>query len=141
MTGRELCGIMSERGYTLALSDGKEIVSSSERGIFPLLGILGGGRGFAGWMAADKVVGRAAASVYVQLGVKEVYARVMSAAAQIMLRGYGISAGCDTLADEIINREGTGVCPMEEAVAGLADPDDCIAALRRRAEEMKRISG
>ena len=54
------------------------MLTSTERGVKPLLQWLDGENRVKGFSAVDKVVGRAAAFLYVLLEVKEVYAGVMS---------------------------------------------------------------
>ena len=93
-----------------------------------------------GFSAADKVVGKAAAFLYVLLGVKEIYAHVISQTAMSVFKENHISFQYDISTDHIINRQGTGSCPMEEAVSGISRPEDAPEAIRRRLEELKRRS-
>lgn len=128
--------IASAEGYTLYLSaDGREHFSR-EKGIGPLLSLVGTD-GWQGACAADTVVGKAAAMLYVLLGVKAVYAGVLSKGAQDVFDRYGIAYAYGTLTDSIINRMGTGLCPMELAVKDLDDPAAAPAALR---EKLKQLS-
>ena len=85
----------------------------------------------------DKVVGRAAAFLYVLLEAKEVYADAMSEGAQEVFSTYGIRFGCGVLAKEIINRKGDGLCPMERAVQGIHNPGQALEAVR---EECRKLA-
>ena len=69
--------------------------------------------------------------------VKAVYAGVLSKGAQDVFDRYGIAYAYGTLTDSIINRMGTGLCPMELAVKDLDDPAAAPAALR---EKLKQLS-
>lgn len=129
--------LLSGGAYTCVLCRGEETVSCTERGVKPLLGLLDGGNDWKGFSAADKVVGKAAAFLYVLLGVAEVYSPVMSEAAVRVLRENGIEPRYDTLAENIINRAGTGLCPMEAAVAELSDPAEALRAIRKRLSELQ----
>ena len=60
--------ILSDGSYTCVLCKGKDTVSSSFRGVKPLLDLLDSGKDFSGYSAADKVVGRATAFLYCLLG-------------------------------------------------------------------------
>lgn len=124
--------------YTCVLCRGEETVACTERGVKPLLGLLDGGSDLNGFSAADKVVGKAAAFLYVLLGVSEVYAPVMSEPAARVLRAHGIEPRYDVLAERIMNRAGTGLCPMETAVAELSEPREALAAIRRRLAEFRK---
>ena len=103
-------------GYTCVLCKGDAIFTGRERGVKPLIEFIESGVDFKGFLAADKVVGKAAAFLYVILGVEEVYADVMSEAAIYTLARYGIQPICDRSTKEIRNRTNTGICLMEETV-------------------------
>jgi hypothetical protein len=113
-----------------------KIYTSTERGVKPLLGWLETKEIAAGFAAADRVVGKAAAYLYVLLGAAYVYAPVMSAKALDVFKRYGIEAECDICPDGIINRMGTGPCPMESAVADIDTPEEALVAVRAKLKEM-----
>ena len=110
--------------------------TTRERGVKPLLNWLDSGITLTGFSAADRVVGRGAAFLYCLLGVKEVYARVMSRPAAQVLTAHGIDASYDTLTEGIINRRGDGPCPFEAAVLEISDPQLALAAIRARMQNM-----
>lgn len=115
--------LLESGGYTLAMCKGEELYTSTERGVKPLVELLKESRSMSGFSAADKVVGRAAAFLYVLLGVSEVYGSAMSEGAEVLLRSQGIKSSYGCLTEKIINRAGTGICPMENAVKDI--PDNC----------------
>lgn len=123
---------------TLTLVRGEEQYTSDLRGIRPLLELAEAGKHFQGWTAADKIVGKAAAMLYVCLGVKEVYGEVASRAALEVLSAYGIPLTYETLAEKIINRRGDGICPMEATVEDIRLPQEAPAALRATIDRMMR---
>jgi hypothetical protein len=106
--------------------------TSTERGVKPLLGWLETGEIKKGFAAADKVVGKAAAYLYVLLGAAYVYAPVMSAKALDVFKRYGIEAAYDVCPDGIINRAGNGPCPMESAVADVDTPEEALVAIKSK---------
>ena len=100
---------------TCALVGGGRAVTSTQRGVKPLLAWLGGDhRGFA---AADKVVGRAAAFLYVLLGVSSLYAAVLSEPALAVLRAHHIPVEYDTLAARIVSAMPGATLLMTASVA------------------------
>ena len=125
-------------GCTAVLCRGGELFVSRERGVKPLLDWLDSGRDFRGFSAADKVVGKAAAFLYVLLGVREVRAPVMSEGAAETLERYGVLFRCDTLSPEIRNRAGTGLCPMEQAVRDVGTPEEALTAIRRTLRQLQK---
>ncbi len=121
--------ILREGDYTLVIIAGR-IYTGKERGVKPLLALIDSGADVRGGVCADRVVGNAAAMLYVILGVKAVYADVMSLPARKNLLMHGIGAECAVETPRIKNRAGDGLCPMEAAVAGISDPYEALAAIR-----------
>ena len=114
-----------------------EIYESSERGVKPLLNLLDSKIDLKGACAADKVVGAGAAFLYLLLGVREVYASVISEKAKEVLEQNGVSAVFDTLVPKIQNRAKNGFCPIETAVLNETDP---AAALIKIRETLRNLS-
>lgn len=101
-------------------------------------------------LLADKVIGKGAAALMVLGGVKEVYADVISVPALEMLTGNripsshenfvyvnnsntipvysssGILVTYGKLVPHIINRTGTGICPVETICSDANKPEDCL---------------
>lgn len=123
--------ILADGGYTCVLCKGKTVVSSSHRGVKPLLDFLESGEDFSGFCAADKVVGRATAFLYCLLGVAAVHAQVLSKPALQVLQNSHIAITWDRLVEGIRNRENTGPCPMEHATQSTESPEEALAAIRR----------
>lgn len=123
---------------TCAVCGGDSVYKSTARGVRPLLDWLDGGAPLGGASAADKVVGAGAAYLYVLLGVAEVYAEVVSAAAQKVLKRYEISLHFGTLVPRIRNRTGDGFCPIESAVETATDPADALSRIRARLRELQK---
>ena len=80
----------------------------------------------AGAEVYDLIVGKAAASVFILGEACYVYGFTMSRSAADLLAAYGVSFGCQTLADEILNRSGTGPHPLEQSLLRCTTPDDCL---------------
>ncbi|MCI5750881.1 MAG: DUF1893 domain-containing protein [Oscillospiraceae bacterium] len=129
--------LLKSEGYTCVVCSEDKIYTSTERGVKPLLAWIDGNTDMKGFSAADKVVGKAAAFLYVILGVKAVYADVISEPAKQVLNENGIDVEYVTLTDAIRNRAGTGFCPMETAVKSISEPAAAAEAVRRKIEELK----
>ena len=69
-------------GHTLSLCKGENRITSDKRGISPMVNLLCGNVSLSGWSAADLVVGKAAALLFVYAKVKEVYGKVLSEEAE-----------------------------------------------------------
>ena len=128
--------ILKSGDYTLVLFDGKTLLTDTKRGVKPLLDLLDGKTDFSGFSAADKVVGKAAAFLYVLLNVREIYADVISTHALSVLEEHQIPVVYGTLTDKIKNRAGTGFCPMETAVLDEENPENALKKIRGKAKEL-----
>ena len=76
--------------FTCVIVNGESICTSDKRGVKPLLEWLESGTDFSNFSAADKVVGKAAAFIYVLLGVKEFYANIIRIPAIEVFEKFGI---------------------------------------------------
>ena len=123
--------------YTCVLCKGDMVYTSRERGVRPLLDWFDNGMDLMGYSAADKIVGKAAALLYVVLGVKSVYADVMSIAAFDTLKSHGIETVFSEKVNVIINRSNTGPCPMEQAVAQIDEPLQAVSAIKEKLAQLK----
>lgn len=128
--------LLETGGYTCVLTDGERVHTSVLRGVRPLVQLVENKLPTAGFSAADKVVGKATAYLYVLLGVRGLYAQVISRPALEVLQAAGITVRYDTLVGHIINRQGDGICPFEEAVLGIHTPEEAKAAIFAKMDEM-----
>ncbi len=123
--------LLDAGNYTCVLCRDDLVYTSTRRGVAPLLNWLDAGTSLQGFSAADRVVGKATAYLYCLLGVKQVYARVMSKPATEVLQRYNIPASWDTLVAGIENRQKTGPCPMEHATRNCTTPQEALDAIRQ----------
>ncbi len=129
--------LLKSEKYTCVLKKGDSVYTSKERGVKPLLELVEHGKSFKGYSAADKTVGKAAAFLYVLLGVDCVYADIISVQAYKVLKENGIYADeYGLLTDAILNRSRTGFCPMETAVKGTDDPYEALSLIKNKLKEM-----
>ena len=122
--------LYSDCDFTCVLCKGSITYTSRQRGIVPMVDFLSEGIDLSHFSAADKIVGKAAAMLFVLADVKEVYAAVMSASAAKLLAEHGIVPIYDTLTECIVNRSGDGLCPMEKAVQNIKEPEEALQAIR-----------
>ncbi|MBQ9806583.1 MAG: DUF1893 domain-containing protein [Clostridia bacterium] len=104
---------------------------SEKRGVAPMLDFLEQGLDLHGFCAADRVVGKATAFLFVLAGVSSVYGEVMSEGARAVLLQYGVVCQCKQTVPYIINRRGDGACPMETAVREINDPNEAYLAVKK----------
>jgi len=130
--------LLSGGNFTCVLCKGDTSYTSTGKGVSPMLTFLENGTELRGFSAADKIVGKAAAMLFVCAGVTEVFAEVMSKAAVNYLKERGIACSYGVLTDKIINRKGDGLCPMELAVMDIDDEKLGFSAIKNRFDEIRR---
>lgn len=126
-------------GHTLCLSKDGVLILDDKRGITPLLELIASGKDVSGYSAADKVVGKAAAALFIKCGVKQLYAAVLSKGGAKLLESHGVEYVYDTLTDAIINRAGTDACPMEKAVRDIEEIEDMYVAILREHVRINKL--
>ncbi len=126
-------------GHTLCLSKDGVLILDDKRGITPLLELIASGKDVSGYSAADKVVGKAAAALFIKCGVKQLYAAVLSKGGAKLLESHGVEYVYDTLTDAIINRAGTDACPMEKAVWDIEEIEDMYVAILREHARINKL--
>lgn len=91
-----------------------------------------------GAMVADKVVGKAAATLMILGGVHEVYADLMSRLGAEWLEKYGIKFSASEMVDYVENRTHTGWCPMEMACSAAKSPEESLKAIMHFINENRK---
>lgn len=124
------------QGHTLALCKNGEVITSDLRGVAPMVGFISSGKKLDGYSAADKVVGKAAAMLFIKAGVTTVHAVTLSQGGQRLFEKHGIKYSFESLTEHIINRSRTGLCPMEQAVSETDDIDTGVKLIMKKLEEM-----
>ncbi len=102
-----------------------------------MINFIDSGENLTGYSVADLVVGKAAALLFVKCGIKKVFAKTLSEKGKRILEMYGVDYEYETLAENIINRMGTDICPMEKAVSNTDNPENAYPILKN---ELKRIA-
>lgn len=117
---------------TCVLVKETSVLLSTEKGIAPMINYLNNGIDMKDYSVADKIVGKAAAYLFICAGVKDVYGEVMSTKAMSIFEEYKIPYKYKTKTEKIINRKGDDICPMEKAVQDIDDPVDAYIILKQK---------
>lgn len=129
---------MLDGKYTCVLLIDNDEYTSYERGVKPLISLLKAERSFVGAVAADKCIGAGAAHLYVLLGVRAVWANIISTSAIRILQNNGIEVFFDQRVPNIINRRGDGICPIEEAVSGTENSQEAYELIIERLKTLEQ---
>lgn len=125
-------------GHSICLCRDGEYFTDDGRGISPMIRLIEEGRDLHGYAVADIIVGKAAAMLFIKVGIREVYGEVMSRAGYDCLQQHDIPCAYGKLTEKIINRKGDGICPMEQTVALIDDPEEGTIALQQRMMELRK---
>lgn len=127
----ELTRILHAGGHSLVVARNGEIRTYDGRGVSDLLLLLDmGNTPLRGAEIADKVVGKAAAALMIAGGVDRVYADVVSSSAIALFKRSSVHISCGIATPYIVNRKGTGMCPLELRCMDCATADECITRIR-----------
>ena len=127
----ELITLLHEGGYSCVVRNSEDVRTFTNRGVADLYELLTTKPNFLqGSSIADKVIGKGAAALMVKGGVQCVYADVISQSALDLLRNAGVDVYYSEVVAHIINRAGTGLCPVEQRCLPLTEVDDMVATIR-----------
>ena len=111
------------------MKDGIIIDKTSGIGVKPILGFLESNN-LKQMQVADKVIGKAAAMLLTLGGVTYVHGEIMSKSGQDYLQKNGIANSYGLLVENIINRDGTDLCPLEKSVVDIDDLQEGYQAIK-----------
>ncbi len=113
------------------VKDGKVVFDTGAHGLSGfLLAIEKVGTELVDASVADRVVGRAAAFLCTYVKIASVFAVTISAVGLEVLRENGIYCEYKDLVPHILNSAQTDICPFEELVSGLRDPEEAYLKLK-----------
>lgn len=122
--------------------DGERLHVFRERGVADLHRLLTEEPGLLrGAFVADKVVGKGAAALLVLGGVAELYADVASRAALDLLGTAGVRVDCRLVVPHIVNRAGTGICPVERLCADRTTAAECLPRITEFLRTLRAAEG
>lgn len=122
-----LVEILDSGSHSLVIENGGAVRTFNGRGVADLHRLLTTEpSALKGASVADKVVGRGAAALMILGGVSRLHARVISRQALSLLQDSDVTVTYDDCVDSIINRAGTGPCPVEALCADCRTAQECL---------------
>ena len=125
-------------GYTCVITLDNIMFKSKDKGLQPLLDWLYSGNKYTGWRLCDKIVGKAAAYLHIILGVREIYADVISQPAKELLEENNVTVNAGEIVPAILNDAKDGPHPLETAVENITDVNDSIMAIELAIKRMNK---
>lgn len=125
-------------GHTLVLCKNGNLITSTLKCIAPVMNLIAQNADLNGYSAADLIVGKAVAMLFVKCGITAVYAQTLSVQGKTVLEKYKIPYEYGALTEYVINRAGTDVCPMEKTVLNTEDLEEAYLLLKAKVAELKQ---
>lgn len=140
MTVEEIASILRSEQCSCVICNGDKVTLCYERGVKDLLCLVkGDGSLLKGAQVADKVVGKGAAALMVIGGVREVYAEVISRPALQLLETASVRVAFGSCVPNIVNRAGTGICPVESLCMGCRTAEECLPQIEEFVEKQNGV--
>lgn len=112
----EMKTLLSQGKTLVVAKDGVIVFMSESRMIAPVKEAIAEKGGLLkGAIVADKVVGKAAAKLHAEAGVRKIVTPLIAAPAKTWLESRGIAVDAGEVVPMILNRDRTGQCPMDAA--------------------------
>ena len=106
---------------------GEVIYSSKKRGVYPIYHAVKSCDVYTvGAVVADKVTGKGAELLCAYGKITKLHTGVISKPALTVLQQNDIKVSYDKLVDNISNRQGDGLCPVETLSSNIENPEDVI---------------
>lgn len=135
----KLIEILDKGGYSCVMAQGDRIRTFTRRGVADLYNLLQEDPAFMkGASVADKVIGKAAATLMVLGQVKDVHVHTISQPALRLLQEAGIPVSYDEAVHHIINCDHTGWCPLEQASRDLRSPEEIYPVIQNFIAEQRK---
>lgn len=133
-----LIKILHEANHSLVVANGA-VRTFNGRGISDLYSILTENPGFLqGAEIADKVVGKGAAALMIIGGIASLYADIISVPALDLLLKSPVKVDFGKQVDNIINRKGNGICPVETLCLPCATAQECLPLIENFMKTIKK---
>ena len=117
----------------VVVKNGKVLFETESHGLNDLVEAINQlQNGMQGSSVADRIVGRAAALLFVYSGVSAVFAATISDGGIEILDNNNVFHEFEKRVHRILNLKKTDVCPFEKLVAELSSPEEAYERLKAR---------
>ena len=129
--GAQMLEMLNEQGLSLLVYNDSTLTTHDNRGVQDLLALIGSQpERLQGAIVADKVIGKAAAALMATGGVVEVHTNVICTSARELLEYEGIKVYAAEEVPQILNRDKSGMCPIDSQLEGIETVEDCVEILK-----------
>ena len=131
--------MLHREGCSCVITDGAEFRMFHQRGVKDLYDILSTQPELLrGAFIADKVVGKGAAALMILGEIDSLYTDTISEAALELFGLYNMEVKYGKLVPHIINRAGTGMCPVESLCKECKSAEECLPLIKDFIERLAK---
>lgn len=129
--GFQMLEMLNRQGLSLLVFNHDSLTTHSNRGIRDLLLLISEQpERLHGAVVADKVIGKSAAAIMIVGGVKEVHTNLICTPARELFETNGVRIFAAEEVPMILNRDRSGMCPMDTRIANIESIEECVAILQ-----------
>lgn len=129
--GEQMLEMLNEQALSLLVYNDSTLTTHDNRGVQDLLALISSQpERLQGAIVADKVIGKAAAALMATGGVVEVHTNVICTPARELLEREGIKVFAAEEVPQILNRDKSGMCPIDSQLEGIETIEDCVEILK-----------
>ncbi len=129
--GPDMLANLNAQGLSLLVRNHGITTEHTQRGVKDLINLLDQQPArLKGATVADKMIGKAAAALMIEGGVKRVYTNLICTPARELFEKAGIPVEATQEVPMILNRDRTGQCPMDSKLVDTDDVSECVRILR-----------
>ena len=131
LEGFQMLDMLNEQGLSLLVYNHGELTTHTNRGVQDLLQLISDQpERLQGAVVADKIIGKAAAALMATGGAKEVHTNVICTPAKELFEKKGILVFATEEVPMILNRDRSGMCPIDSQLEGIESIEECVEILR-----------
>lgn len=129
--GFQMLDMLNEQGLSLLVYNNGELTTHANRGIQDLLQLISDQpERLKGAVAADKIIGKSAAAIMIVGGVKQVHTNIICTPARELFEANGVLVFATEEVPMIMNRNQSGMCPMDTQINEVESVEECVAILQ-----------
>ncbi|MCT4686945.1 DUF1893 domain-containing protein [Vallitalea sp.] len=130
---------LNENNYTCIVKNSDEVVfTSTERGVKPLLDYIDENHEYMDITVIDRIIGKGAMCLAIKSKAKKIITPIISKKALELANKYNVYVEYKDVVPGIINRTGTGTCPIENAVSNIEDIEEAYNIILETLKELAK---
>lgn len=129
--GQQMLQMLNEQHLSLLVYNDSTLTTHANRGVRDLLQLISEQpERLNGAIVADKIIGKSAAAIMIVGGVKQVHTNIICTPARELFEANGVLVFASEEVPMIMNRNRSGMCPMDTQINEVESVEECVAILQ-----------